>query len=358
MTVFDVTSNTSYQTLSAAITFSHANDLIRVTPGRYVENFPDISHSLRIEAVGGLASLATPQPLPPNGRAILNVPLDANVSLSLSGLVLSGAANTGNNGAGILFERGNGQLTINHCWIHDNQDGVLTGGGGAAGSSGMTVTIDHSEIDRNGLDPNNPFYGYAHNIYVGPVARLTITDSYIHDALGGHEIKSRAFATNITGSRIFDGSSAASYSIDLPNGGVGIISGNVIEKGQHAQNRYVVHFAGESTYPTSALVLSGNTIVNNLGSNAILLFNQSRNLQGNNIPATIVENTLYRIAPGAVFQDNFAPPPDVALRNRFAVGGGPLRDTSHTLAIPEPAGAALLPLALLATFVLRRRARR
>src|SRR5262249_25677584 len=64
MSVVDQTSGVSYAPLSAAITGSHAGDVIQISAGSYVENFPDITHNLTIEAVGGLANLSNPQPDP------------------------------------------------------------------------------------------------------------------------------------------------------------------------------------------------------------------------------------------------------------------------------------------------------
>src|ERR1700726_4923594 len=91
MNVVDLTSGQSYSTLSDAITASADGDVIQISAGSYVENFPNITHSLTIESVGGQAYLTNPQPDPPNGRAVINVPGDLNVSLTLSGLDLSGA---------------------------------------------------------------------------------------------------------------------------------------------------------------------------------------------------------------------------------------------------------------------------
>ncbi len=100
MTVLDVTTDTDYSSLSAAITGSQANDVIQLSAGSYVEDFPDITHNLTIESVGGLASLTTLRPEPANGRAILDVPVDMNVSLTISGLELSGAVDSYSDGPG------------------------------------------------------------------------------------------------------------------------------------------------------------------------------------------------------------------------------------------------------------------
>ena len=110
------------------------------------------------------------------------------------------------NRAAIRYE--GGSLTLNNVYFHNNQDGLL----GASDLAG-TISINNSEFALNGAGD-----GKTHNLYVNDIANLTITNSYFHDAIVGHEIKSRAENTTITGSRIFDNNSTASYSIDLPNG--------------------------------------------------------------------------------------------------------------------------------------------
>jgi hypothetical protein len=74
--------------------------------------------------------------------------------------------------------------------------------------------------------------GYTHNIYADEVGTLTIDGSYFHDAVMGHQIKSRADVLTIRNSRIADGpDGTVSYSIDLPNGGKAIIDNNTIVQG-------------------------------------------------------------------------------------------------------------------------------
>jgi hypothetical protein len=67
MSIIDATDGDDYATLSAAITGSSANDVLLVAAGSYVENFPDITHNLTIDAAGSMAALSNPQPLPPTG---------------------------------------------------------------------------------------------------------------------------------------------------------------------------------------------------------------------------------------------------------------------------------------------------
>lgn len=364
--VFDQTSGIDYATLSAAISGSVANDVLLVPAGSYVENFPDITHNLTIDAVGGLASLTNPQSEPVNGRAILNVPGNSGVSLSISGLEISGATRPEPypNGAGILFESGNGTLTVTNSYIHNNEDGILTGAPDAASPGGvMSVVISHSQISDNGAPPGSSYAasGSDHNIYAGALTSFTLTDSYVTDEQGyGHEVKSRALSNIITGNRIQDGPSAlVSYDIDLPDGGNSIISGNVIEKGPMAANHAMIHFGGEGTYSNSSLFISDNTFIDDSGGGAIGLLNQTVDPNSGdpnynaNMPATIIGNTFYGMDGGNLFQDDNGPPFDVSSDNIFLSGPGPTLDTSPGYDVPEPSSVVVLLFAVLGMALLR-----
>ena len=369
MSVTDITSGAVFATLSDAILGSSAGDVLRLAPGNYVENFPDITHTLSIVSTDGWAYLRNPQPDPPNARAILNVPGNLNVSLTIAGLDIAGANNDishpasigGSNGAAILFESGNGALVIQNAHIHDNQDGILVGAVTSASLNGMTVLVTGSEFDHNGLPASNPRYGYDHNIYVNGVTRFTLTGSYIHDGLGGNEVKSRAQATIITNNRIFDLQAPASYQIDLPNGGNAVIAGNVLEKGVNSPQGRFVSFGTEGTYAGSTLLLSDNVFINHstlLGSGAIALYNATRDpVTGQIDNAAILNNTLYDVPN--LYQDRFGPPWDTVSGNvQLAIGLAPALDTISPTGFPVPEPAGLGTLLLLGAVLARRRRRR
>ncbi|MBV9252080.1 MAG: right-handed parallel beta-helix repeat-containing protein [Acetobacteraceae bacterium] len=235
--------------MAAAVAASQDGDTIDVLAGTYINDFATIKTKITIQGVGGMAHFVATQP-PPNGKAILVTDTD----VTINNLEFSGTQVPDGNGAGIRYEGGN--LVINNSYFHDNQDGLLA----AADPSG-SITINNSEFAHNGTGD-----GYTHNLYVGEVGSLTITGSYFHDAVVGHEIKSRALNTTITNSRIVDGpTGTASYSIDLPNGGNAKISNNIIEKGPDSQNPAIIHFGGPA-YAGSSLDISNNTILNDLNS--------------------------------------------------------------------------------------------
>ena len=357
MSIFNATDGTSFPSVSDAILASSAGDVILIPTGLYVEEFPLITHSLTLQGVGGMAQLRTPNPTPANDRAVLMVPFNAGADLTVRNLEVFGASRpVWTNGAGILFEVGNGNLRVYDSWFHHNENGILVGDGNNA------VEIVRSEFSFNG----NPTYAGtvspAHNLYVNKVASLTVTDSYFHDVRTNHELKSRAAVTTITNSRFVDGpDSQASYSIDLLNGGVARIENNQIVKGPQAVNRHIVHYGGEvvPTWPGSQLDLVGNIIVNERAAGATALYNQSRDgPDGFSNPASIIGNTLYNVP--VLEQTAYAPSVLTLSGNVMLTGAAPAVSTaspwqvSAVAAVPEPASLLLLAGALAAAAVLRR----
>ncbi|MDT7952466.1 MAG: right-handed parallel beta-helix repeat-containing protein [Acetobacteraceae bacterium] len=245
MTTLTVGSGQEFNTLSAAVAAAAAGDTIDLQPGTYTNDFPGLVNGLTIEGVGGIAKLvATAQP--GNGKAILDVAGDTTLkNLDISGVTVPDA-----NGAAIRYESGN--LVIQNTAIHGNQNGIL----GAANQSG-TISISGSEIYGNGSGT-----GFTHNLYIGDIATFTLTNSYVHDANTGHEIKSRAETNIITNNRIEDNGSTASYGIDLPNGGNATISGNTIQKSANSGNRVTIAYGEEgSPHAGTAVSVTNNTFV-------------------------------------------------------------------------------------------------
>ena len=140
--------------------------------GTYVNDFATVNTKITIEGMDGMVHLLATVP-PSNGKAILVT----NTDVTLRNLEFSGAQVADGNGAGIRYQGGN--LMIDNCYFHDNQDGML-----AASDAAGSITINDSQFAHNGTGD-----GKTHNLYVNEVGTLTITNSYFHDAVVGHEIK-------------------------------------------------------------------------------------------------------------------------------------------------------------------------
>ncbi|HEX3350567.1 MAG TPA: right-handed parallel beta-helix repeat-containing protein [Acetobacteraceae bacterium] len=187
---------------------------------------------------------------PPNGKAMITEGTPGT-NVTINGFDISGVKAGDQNGAAVRYQGGN--LTLTNDFFHNNQEGVL-----GAGDPNGTITIDHSEFAANGGNG-----GKSHNIYAsGSLAKLSITNSYFHDAVLGHEIKSFASTNVITNNRIFDNSGSSSYSIDLPRGGDATISNNVIEQGPNSQNFYMFAVGENGTQNPGTVSIDHNTIVN------------------------------------------------------------------------------------------------
>ena len=335
MSILTVGSGEQFATLNAAVAASQDGDTIQVQAGTYTNDFATINTKITIEGVGGMVHLLATQS-PPDGKAILTT----NTNVTLDNIELSGAQVSDGNGAGIRYQGGN--LTLNNCYVHDNQEGLLSDSTGGTGS----ITIENSEFANNGSGT-----GSTHNIYVGDIASLTINDSYIHGAVVGHEVKSRAQQTTITNSRIEDGpTGTASYSIDLPNGGNALIQGNTIEQGPASQNPAIITYGEEGgVYANSSLTVTGNTILNDLSSpSASAVWNAATapvSVTGNAIyglpisqvvsgAATVSGNTVLSTEPALVTASPWAATPAVATPATQPAAAASVTTTPATTAAP------------------------
>ena len=252
MSILTVGFGQQYSTIASAVNAAQSGDSVNVTAGTYTNDFVTIRKDLTLNAIGGTVIMAaTVQP--PDGKAILTEG-GSGITVNIDGFAFTGATVPDRNGAGIRYE--GGTLHIANAHFFNNENGIL----GGVDPNGI-ITIDHSEFDHNGVNGS----GYTHNIYIGNIAAFSLTNSFSHDANIGHEVKSRAASNTITGNVILDNQSTSSYEIDLPNGGKALISGNIIQQGLNSENPNVIAYGEEGAVFGGSLVVSGNTIVNDLG---------------------------------------------------------------------------------------------
>jgi hypothetical protein len=218
-------------------------------PGEYVAQVGVITQrQLTVRGVGKRPVLRAGGTSAEN-KAILIV---RDGDITLENLEFRGARVPDGNGAGVRFEKG--RLRIKDCAFFDNENGLLTGNAPDA-----ELSIEDSVF---GEAPNSPG-SLPHLLYVGRIARLSITGSRFHEGFEGHLIKSRAKESTIAYNLILDGyEGEASYEIDLPNGGIATLIGNVIGQGPRRQNRTLVSFGAEGrAWPDSRLTMVHNTLL-------------------------------------------------------------------------------------------------
>jgi hypothetical protein len=175
---------------------------------------------------------------------------------------LSGAAVPDHNGAAIRLE-GDGDLTLRGSYIHHNEDGILVGG-----SANTDVVVDGSEFSANGFGD-----GQSHHIYISGAHSFTMRYSYSHGVKVGHLLKSRAAVNDIFYNRLSAESSTSSYELDISNGGLTRVVGNVIEQGANTNNSNMLAYAAEgASNPDSQLSVVNNTFVNDRPGSATAVF--------------------------------------------------------------------------------------
>jgi len=178
-------------------------------------------------------------------------------NLIVDNISFVGAKVSSQNGAGIRYE-GTGYLYVTRSYFGDNEDGILYTPNQAYLDTN-NIVIDRSEFDHNGFST-----GQAHNMYIAVCKSFVLRFSYSHDAVIGHEVKSRSRTNLILYNRIAgEGGGTASYDVELPQGGLTYIIGNIIQKSPNADNPSSISYAVEPhPHPIQKLYVAYNPIVN------------------------------------------------------------------------------------------------
>ncbi|HRW90399.1 MAG TPA: T9SS type A sorting domain-containing protein [Flavobacteriales bacterium] len=225
-------------------------DTVNIMAGTYASDVTNwTADDLLLRGVGGFAHLES-NGLSWGDKAIWVVQGDRT---TIEWIEFSGCTSTANNGAGIRQE--GHDLTVRHCWFHDNENGILAGT-----VNPSTITIEFCEFGYNGYGD-----GFSHNLYINHVDTLYFRFNYSHHAHVGQELKSRAHVNYIEYSRLSNEATGdASREIDLPDGGQAFVIGNVVHQGPQGQNGNLLGFGVESlTNPgPQRLYVINNTFVN------------------------------------------------------------------------------------------------
>ncbi len=197
-----------------------------------------------------------------NGKGIFVI---AGNNITIDNLEFRNAKVVDNNGAGIRQEGRN--LVVRNCIFFNNEMGILCGT-----IPQCKTTIEFCVFSQNGSTANP---GYQHNVYINNIDTLIFQyNSSINAIAEGHELKSRAKYNYIAYNRIANIDSEDSRTIDLPNGGITILIGNVIEQGPNSANNNIIGFGleGLSNASPHNLFIINNTIINKKDKGSFIQF--------------------------------------------------------------------------------------
>jgi hypothetical protein len=235
---------------SHAAAAAQDGDTVLIDAGSYVDATNWRANDLVIRGVGGRAHVRDKTW---GGKAIWVI---QGNNATVEYIEFSGARVPDKNGAGIRQE--GTHLTLRHCYIHHNEMGILT-----SNDANSHILFEYCEFAQNGYGD-----GYSHNMYINHVGRFTMRFCYSHDAVIGHNVKSRAHETWLLYNR-FDEALGGNTSreIDIPNGGLAVIVGNILDHGSNTDNSNLLGFGHEGyTNPRRALFVANNTFVTARGA--------------------------------------------------------------------------------------------
>ena len=261
-----------YLVPSIAAKFAKDGDTIEIDAGDYPKDAATWKqNNLTIRGVGGQVHLNA-DGASAEGKGIWVI---RGNNVIIENIEFSGAQVRDRNGAGIRLE-GAG-LTIRNCYFHDNQNGILTGA-----NENSDILIENSEFSHNGAGD-----GRSHNMYIGAVRSFTLKYSYSHHAQVGHTVKSRARTNYILYNRIMDEDDGnSSYSIDISNGGIAYVIGNLVQQGQKTENSGIISYGAEGLQSSvNEFYLINNTVVNDRPQGGEFVF-----VKPGTMPVRIVNN--------------------------------------------------------------------
>ncbi|HEX8466557.1 MAG TPA: right-handed parallel beta-helix repeat-containing protein [Allosphingosinicella sp.] len=210
----------AFATLQDAVnSIGGGSGTIRIAPGRYGECA--VQEAGRVAYVAERRGEAVFDGGACEGKATLVL---RGKGARVEGLVFTRVRVPDGNGAGIRLQEGD--LDVSYSIFSDGQSGILSHNGPPG-----SVRIDHSTF--TGLGEGDG----VHSIYIGRYGSLSVTHCRFERGRGGHYVKSRAPRIEVLASSFDDsGGRRTNYLIDLSNGAVGRIAGNVFVHGTGKEN--------------------------------------------------------------------------------------------------------------------------
>lgn len=237
----------AFETLQEAVSrIGGGSGTIRIAPGRY--GGCAVQEAGRIAYVAERRGESVFEGGACEGKATLVL---KGKAARVDGLVFTRVRVPDGNGAGIRLQEGD--LDVSYTLFSDGESGILSHNGPPG-----SIRIDRSTF--SGLGEGDG----VHSLYIGHYGSLRVTNSRFERGRGGHYVKSRAPRIEVLDNSFDDsGGRRTNYLIDISNGAVGRIAGNVFVHGTGKENySTMISVAPEGTENRSA----GLAIENNVAS--------------------------------------------------------------------------------------------
>jgi VanZ family protein len=183
----------------------------------------------------------------------------------IKGLECHSVAVADNNGSCVRAE-GIG-ITLDGVYFHHAQGGLL------GSYKGGDIYIFNSKFSYLG---NGSFF---HGVYTFEKTRLFIENSeFLNNQNGGHEIKSRSSHTEIRNSIVANTQTRDSRLVDVPNGGVLILTDNIFVEGPYSENNDLFSWGVEGVkHEVAEVTIKDNLIINDKSYANLISFKQYPN---------------------------------------------------------------------------------
>lgn len=242
---------------SAAAAIANDGDLIEIDAGNYSSTAITTwtQDNLTIRGVGGRPMMNVTGISIPNRKAIWVI---QGNNTKVENIEFTGAVVPDHNGAGIRQE--GEHLTVRFCYFHHNENAILE-----SNKPDSEITVEYCELAYHGYGD-----GYSHNIYIGRCRKFIFRYNYSHHSLTGHLVKTRADENHIMYNRITDESDGqSSYLLDIPEGGLSYVIGNLFHEGAQSPNSSSLSYARENrNNPIQQLFVVNNTFVSDRANSA------------------------------------------------------------------------------------------
>lgn len=243
--ILSVWPNKAFRKVMDAVHVAGNGDTIEVASWVYEDDFAILDRSITIRGVWGKAHFYAKSPSF-KGKANF-ITMSANITFD--NVEFSGNKVWDKNGAGIRMEGSipGWVITVKNSYFHNNEVGILAGN-----QTNGILNIENTEFGFNGHASS-----ITHTVNVWMIKELNVKNSFFHDSINGHNIRSLADKIDVQNSFFADGTANTSFNIEVAKASNSNISGNTFVQSETAENTHMI-----LNTATTSSIINGNTFIN------------------------------------------------------------------------------------------------